>query len=338
MSDDDSFGITETPWDSSEVDFDAEMIEDDNSVIDGVVDDDFLMSLDDNESLAGIIMQDDVDQIVAEDDFLDDDELNRDPLDDEHHFHANQQHRAHQGYNPSTSMYGQSDPHFQRQQPQRYHSLQPVRGSQVPLRQHSFNQQDFPRQPFHLPQRSSSRRGRLSHTQSATFAPTHFTERIPDRILENAPSFYSEHPVTRHSSFMVHEHMQEPSEDPCRSPVPNEINLFEKSRLSRHNSHSVQSSSARSAPAFRVTPEASNSSISLPDALELQVQYQRTLKRLGQSMRRSDLTRALVNRQHSGCSQMGNDSERSTGGFPSNEPADVDEARRRLYQLIHHEN
>ncbi|GAX14049.1 hypothetical protein FisN_5Lh027 [Fistulifera solaris] len=337
MADDDSFGITETPWDSSEVDFDAEMIEDDNSVIDGVVDDDFLMSLDDNESLAGIIMQDDVDQIVADDDFLNDDELNRDPLDDEHHFHTNnQQHKVSEDY--SSSMYAQHDPHFQRQQPQRYHSLQPVRGSHLPARQHSFTHQEFPRQRFHPPQRANSRRGRLSHSQSATYAPTHFAERIPDRILENAPSFYSEHPMTQNRSFMVQEHLHEPSEDPCRSPVPNEINLFEKTKLSRHNSHTVQSSTARSAPAFRVTPEASNSSISLPDAFELQVQYQRTLKRLGQSMRRSDYTRALVNRQRSGCSQMSNDSERSAGVFRSNEPADVEEARRRLYQLIHHEN
>lgn len=342
MSDNDSFGVSETPWDTSEVDFDAEMIEDDHSVIDGVVDEDFLMSLDDNDSLTGIIMQDN-DNVGADGVDIDlDDELNRDPLDDEHHFHTNGFNMTQQYREPNRipSMHVQSDLGFQRQQPQRYHSLQ------LPMRHHSLNRPGYSsqQQEQHHQQQNSHQispvRGRLSHTQSATYVPTRFSERIPDRILENAPSFYSEHPIPQHRSFMAQDPFRIPSlDDPCISPIPNEINLFEKkNRLTRHNSHSVPSSTSRRAPAFRVSPEPSNSSISLPDALELQVQYQRTLKRLGQSMRRSDVTRALVNRQRSGCSQLSNDSERSTGLRFSNDSAVAEEARRRLYQLIQHEN
>lgn len=354
MSDNDSFAIAETPWDNSEVDFDAEMIEDDHSVIEGVVDDDFLMSLDDNESLAGITMDDDVNEIDDSDDFLvnqddiikeayHDVALNRNSLDDEHHFHTTR-HNVSEDYSESDqipTMFTQSGSSFQRQQSQRYHSLQ----SQIPVRQHSFNHEDFSRQQ-HLPHhRPSPSRG-----HSERFAPMRFSERIPDRILENTPSFYSEqYPIGQHRSFTAHVPFHGSVEDPPQSPIPNEIDLFESKSNNIaviHNRRTISTNNSRSAPAFRVTPEPSNSSISLPDSFELQLQYQRTLKRLGNSMRRSDVTRALVNRQRSGCSQSPNgnnnntDSERSMGAFYPKESsaADLEEARRRLYQLIHHEN
>ncbi len=231
------------------------------------------------------------------------------------------------------NMFAQNDPMFQRQQPQRYHSLQHVPGSQIPVRQHSFHHEDFPRpqqqQQHHLPHRLSPMRGRLSHTQSANFVPTRFSERIPAQILEHVPLFYNEQPLSQHRSFMADNSFRGSVEDPPGSPIPNEINLFERTnRSTLQNTRAVPSSNSRSAPAFLVTPEATNSSISLPESFELQLEYQHTLKRLGHSMRRSDVTRALVNCQRSGCSQMSHDtSERSTGAFGPNEPADVEEAR-----------
>lgn len=275
------------------------MLEDNGSVIDGVVDDDFLMMLDD-EDVDASLPGDNDHEFHIEDGGLGID-LNEDLTDnnEDDDFHQHQILTEEPRFQPLPPTRGVS----------RYHSE-----GIMPSYHHQRPQQTFS-SGTGMP--SEPRRGVSRHFSERATEPTrgvsrHFSERIPSCIPESTPSFY--------------QHQDRP-----RSPVPNEINIFsgDEQHLQQHQTQ------ARAAPTFRITPEAANSSISLPDPYALQVQYQRTLQRLGKSMRRSDATRSIVKRQRSGYSTCSNRStESEVTGALAGDPHQVEEARQRLFHLI----
>lgn len=299
------------------------MMEDNGSVIDGVVDDDFLMMLDDevDNSLPG----DNDHQFTLDDNDLQLDltETNHEEEEEVDDFHPEE---------PAVTapQFGNHHHHASIAPPQRglqrhfSEGVMPQRTFSMGMSQSHHSQQQQPQRGVsrHFSERISEPRRGVSR---------HFSERIPERIPETTPSFYNHH------------HNQQPS--PPRSPVPNEINIFSMHSHQDHHQQQHQHAQqplptqvhSRAAPTFRVTPEPSNSSISLPDTYDLQVQYQRTLQRLGKSMRRTDATRSIVKRQRSGystCSNVSTESEVSPAvavPFPVGDQ--VEEARRRLFQL-----
>jgi len=73
-----------------------------------------------------------------------------------------------------------------------------------------------------------------------------------------------------------------------------------------------------------------------PEQSDLQSQYQRTLQRLSKSMRRSDQTRSIVQRQRSSNSASGGFGQTTTTAAFGTQTEDeqVAEARRRLFRMI----
>lgn len=96
--------------------------------------------------------------------------------------------------------------------------------------------------------------------------------------------------------------------------------------------------------ANQVTPDNSHheKTMPLPDLGELQEQYNRTLKSLAKSMRRSDATRSVIKQQSrmlptATYSFNSNDgSTQSTDFFSSNKCRELEETRRQLFQVISH--
>lgn len=81
-----------------------------------------------------------------------------------------------------------------------------------------------------------------------------------------------------------------------------------------------------------VTPEkATSDCVYLPDMTELQMQYQRTLRKLATSMRRSDETRCIIKRQRvsSSCGRFD-----ESDFFASPREKAMEESRRKLYDMI----
>ena len=78
-----------------------------------------------------------------------------------------------------------------------------------------------------------------------------------------------------------------------------------------------------------ITPEShSQPKVQLPDTTELELQYQRTLKRLSKSMRRTDETRGIVKRQRL------NKTDPNCNFFQSSKAKVMEESRKKLYQMI----
>lgn len=78
-----------------------------------------------------------------------------------------------------------------------------------------------------------------------------------------------------------------------------------------------------------ITPESySQPKFQLPDTTELELQYQRTLKRLSKSMRRTDETRGIVKRQRL------NKTDPNCNFFQSSKAKVMEESRKKLYRMI----
>jgi hypothetical protein len=83
-----------------------------------------------------------------------------------------------------------------------------------------------------------------------------------------------------------------------------------------------------------ITPEhQAPPKINIPDLAELQVKCQRTLKKLANSMRRSDETRSIVKRQRLHSTAF-KENECDDDFFSSRHASAMEESRRRLYQMI----
>jgi hypothetical protein len=86
-----------------------------------------------------------------------------------------------------------------------------------------------------------------------------------------------------------------------------------------------------------VTPETQTNQLSLPDMANLQLQYQRGLRRLSRSMRRSDQTRSIVKRQRSAYSQAsggGGKDDARPDFFASSRFNEFEDSRKKLFSLI----
>jgi hypothetical protein len=86
----------------------------------------------------------------------------------------------------------------------------------------------------------------------------------------------------------------------------------------------------------QITPEKrKRCEVSVPDMTELQIQYQRTLKKLALSMQRSDETRSIVKQQRlcSSTAMIYDDEENNF--FSSPQAKAIEEARKRLFESIH---
>lgn len=85
----------------------------------------------------------------------------------------------------------------------------------------------------------------------------------------------------------------------------------------------------------QITPEKQKpSEVSLPDVTELQIQYQRTLKKLTRSMQRSDETRSIVKRQRLCSSAAKIYKEGENDFFSSPQAKAIEEAREKLYEVL----
>lgn len=83
-----------------------------------------------------------------------------------------------------------------------------------------------------------------------------------------------------------------------------------------------------------ITPEQQvPTKINLPDLADLQLHFQRTMKKLAKSMRRSDETRLIVKRQRLQ-SPLFKDEESDSDFFPSYHANAMEESRQKLYQMI----
>lgn len=88
--------------------------------------------------------------------------------------------------------------------------------------------------------------------------------------------------------------------------------------------------------AHQITPEKrKRREIDIPEMTELQLQYQRTLKKLAVSMQRSDETRLIVKRQRMCSSTTLICEEEENDFFSSPQAKAIEEARKKLYESIH---
>jgi hypothetical protein len=88
--------------------------------------------------------------------------------------------------------------------------------------------------------------------------------------------------------------------------------------------------------AHQITPEKrKRCEVSVPVMTELQLQYQRTLKKLALSMQRSDETRSIVKRQRLCSSTASIYDDEENDFFSSPQAKAIEEARTRLYESIY---
>jgi hypothetical protein len=84
----------------------------------------------------------------------------------------------------------------------------------------------------------------------------------------------------------------------------------------------------------QITPDQKNEEIQLPDLTDLQMQYQNTLKKLGKSMRRSDVTRSVIKRQRKFSPSLSFESDDETDFFASPRWQQLEQSRKRLFCVI----
>jgi hypothetical protein len=84
----------------------------------------------------------------------------------------------------------------------------------------------------------------------------------------------------------------------------------------------------------QITPDQKNEEIQLPDLTELQMQYQNTLKKLGKSMRRSDVTRSVFKRQRKFSPSLSFESDDETDYLANPRWQQLEQSQKGLFCVI----